>query len=396
MGLLLAIFILIMFILLLIVDFIMGRKAHKPSAQYLSFGKSEGEYQLYQNGAPLFEDFFQDIAEAKEQIDVLFYLIDDSQISLQLLDLLKKKAEEGLPVRLMVDRLGGYKMDRNIVRGLRESGVYFSFSESPRFPFFFYKLNRRNHRKITVIDGKAAYVGGFNVGKNYIGENAKFGNWRDYHLRIVGPAVEDLHTIFAADWEMATGEKMEPVNSDHQLDRYRLRFAATDGVNLEEEFLQLIHMAEKEIFIGTPYFIPTEQLMSALEQALTREVKLHILVPLKADHPFVKPAAIPYLKRMKDLGAKISLFDAGFYHSKIFIIDEKVADIGTANFDRRSLFLNKEVNTFVYDPGFIKELKELFMKDAGQSIAFDEAWLSKRSLTTKINEKIAILLRPLL
>ena len=395
-GLFAALISIFILILLVILDFKMGKKAHKKQARFLAFDKAKGDYKLYKNGAPLFEDLFQDLTDARKQIDVLFYLIADDYISLQFIDILKKKAEQGLTVRLMVDRLGGYKIKPAMIQKMREAGVQFSFASKLGFPYFFYKVNRRNHRKILVIDGKIGYAGGFNIGKNYLGENPKFGEWRDYHLRLIGPAVSHLHTILLDDWLVETGEKIEPLPvSDHRGDK-EIRFVATDGTRLEQEFLTMIQQAETEIFIGTPYFIPTEKLMTALTQALHRGVHLHIMVPLKADHPLVKPAATPYLKRICQEGGTVSLFDDGFYHAKVMIIDEKIADIGTANFDLRSLFLNKEVNTLVYDPEFIKELKAMFMGDTLNAIALDDDWLAKRSLTTKISGKIAMLLRPLL
>ncbi|WP_163527460.1 cardiolipin synthase [Halobacillus ihumii] len=387
--------IIIVIYLLIVLDFKLGRRNHQNHAQILPFKETTADYHLYKNGSPLFEDLFQEIAEAQQHVDIYFYLISSDQPGRDFLEILKNKAREGVPVRLMTDRLGGYQLSKSIRSDLAEAGVQFHFSAIPGFPYFFYKLNRRNHRKITVIDGKIAYVGGFNVGDNYLGKNPKFGDWRDYHLRLTGPVVGELHQIFLDDWYRATGEKHSPAVSNEEA-KHSVKIVATDGMKLEDEFLHMIQRADKEILIGTPYFIPSEKLMKSLGQALQRGVSLQIMVPLKSDHPFVKEAAIPYLEQLFHAGAKICLYDDGFYHSKVMIVDQSIADIGTANFDRRSFFLNKEVNTFVYDKVFISDLRKAYMKDAQNAIAFNEEWLSQRSFATKINIQIAKVLRPIL
>ncbi|SEH46091.1 cardiolipin synthase [Halobacillus karajensis] len=387
-------FILLIF-LLLYMDIKMGRANHLKQTRTLLFPKTTGDYQLYKNGSVLYEEMFQEIAGATSQVDICLFLIDNDPFSDQFLEILKNKARNGVPVRLLIDRLGGYKLNKKRQKELQEAGVKFYFAEPPGFPFFFYKMNRRNHRKITVIDGKIGYTGGFNIGKNYIGESAKFGEWRDYHLRLTGSVVSQIHKVFLDDWYLASGESSPPCEPPEDGD-YKLNVVATDGVELEGKFEKMITSAQDEILIGTPYFIPTERLQKGLLQAIERGVNLHVLVPMKADHPFVKPAAIPYLKELYDNGATIRLFDAGFYHSKVIMIDQKVADIGTANFDRRSFFLNKEVNLYVFDEAFIKDLRKAYFEDADDALPFDEHWLKHRSMTTRFNQRIAVFLRPFL
>lgn len=384
------------FVLLLVIDFKLGQAKHRKNPRTLPIVKTTGNYKLYTNGSALYEELFQNIADAEHQVDVYFFLVDEDYISSNFLDVLKAKASEGVPVRLMTDRLGGYKINKNRRKELRAAGVTFHFAETPGFPCFFYQINRRNHRKITVIDGKIGFVGGFNIGKNYIGESAKFGDWRDYHLRLTGPVVTELHNVLLDDWFLATGETNDPFPAPQQEGDYELRVVATDGVELEDEFDKMIQSAAHEILIGTPYFIPTARLQHSLIESIKKGVTLHIMIPMKADHPFVKPAAIPYLEELYRAGAKIHFFDAGFYHSKVIMIDGRLADIGTANFDRRSLFLNKEVNTYVYDEAFISDLRKAYFEDAADTIPFDDHWLKRRSLTTRVNQRIAVFLRPFL
>ncbi|MCA1010931.1 cardiolipin synthase [Halobacillus halophilus] len=383
------------FILLLIADFKMGQISHNKTGNPINIVKTHGQYELFSEGLTLFESFFQDITDAKVRVDISFFIIDQDELGRNFLDLLKKKAQEGVAVRLLGDRLGCYQINKQIRNELKEAGVHFAFAEKPGFPLFFYHLNRRNHRKITVIDGKVAYIGGFNVGSNYTGHNPKFGDWRDYHLRYTGEVVEKLHAVFIKDWEESTGEKLTVINTNHSEGK-KVCVVATDGIGVTEEFKRMIHSASKEIIIGTPYFIPTPELLQSLKNALKNGIELHILVPMKSDHPFVKEAGIVFLNELYQRGAQIKFFDAGFYHSKVFIVDGEFADIGTANFDRRSFFLNKEVNTYVYDKTFIAAVREDYFQDMKDAILFDESWLKNRSLSTKINEKIAATLRPLL
>ncbi|MCA0985440.1 cardiolipin synthase [Halobacillus yeomjeoni] len=373
----------------------MGRYNHIRHARTIIPPQTKGNYRLFKNGSPLFEQLFQDISDASVQVDVYFFLVEKDYITENFLNVLKNKAREGVPVRFMVDRLGGHKVTKEMRIELEDAGVDFQFAEKPGFPYFFYRLNRRNHRKVTVVDGKYAYVGGFNIGKNYMGESSTFGNWRDYHLRLTGPIVEDLHRVFLDDWYLATGIEEQPLPSTSE-GSHRIQMIATDGVGLEEEFVRMIQSAEKEVLIGSPYFIPTKTLMDSFLRVLKKGIHVKILIPMKSDHPFVKEAALPYLKNLHEHGATIRFFDAGFYHSKMIIIDEAFADIGTANFDRRSLFLNKEVNTYIYEKGFIRDLRETYLEDFNDGYPFDEHWWKIRSVGTKIREKIAVLLRPFL
>ncbi|MCA1020882.1 cardiolipin synthase [Halobacillus litoralis] len=386
----------VILIFLLFLDFKFGRSRHHKQARTIPLEETTGSYHLYKNGSRLYEQLFRDISEAEKQVDVYFFLIENDYIAENFLQVLKNKAAEGVPVRLMGDRVASFKITKKRREALEAAGVRFAFAETPGFPYFFYRLHRRNHRKITVIDGKIGYVGGFNIGKAYIGETSKFGDWRDYHIRSFGPVVHQLHTIFLDDWYLATGEKDAPLPPTETEHPYRMRVVATDGVELEQEFRKMIDSAEREILIGTPYFIPTPTLQDALKTALKRNVSIHIMIPMKADHPFVKEAAVPYLKELKEAGADIRFFDAGFYHSKVIMIDGQFADIGTANFDRRSFFLNKEINTYVYDEAFIEDLRDFYFEDVADAVPFDDRWLKKRSLGTRINQKIAVLLRPFL
>ncbi|SEA70812.1 cardiolipin synthase [Thalassobacillus cyri] len=387
--------VLIIIILLILLDFVSGRQNHKKNLRKLTFTETSGSYRLFQSGNRLFEALFTDIKNAETHIDILFFIVKQDETSQRFYKLLQQKAQEGVVVRLMVDRLGGFRINKSLREQLENSGIQFQFAAKPQFPFFIYKLNRRNHRKIVVIDGKIGYVGGYNVADEYVGKDAEMGDWRDYHLRMTGEVVTQLHAVFLDDWFLNTKEKLFPAKA-HERGAHVLKVLPTEYGELEEVLVKKFSTAKQEILLGSPYFIPSRKMMDALLQAIQRGVTIKLLCPLKSDHPFVKEGGIPFYEELYRAGGEVRLYDAGFYHAKVFIIDKEFCDLGTSNLDLRSLFLNKEINIFFYDKEFIHDMRKRFLQDFAEGIPFDDNWLASRSIGTKINIKIARLIRPIL
>ncbi len=206
-------FILLIIIILLWIDYKWGQARNKQKAKQIIFPRRRSDVSVFTSGTELFQDFFAEIEQAKGHIHILFYIIKNDSFSQQFLKLLAQKAKNGIEVRLLVDRLGSYKLSKQAIAGLKQSGVHFSYCFTPRFPFFFYHLQKRNHRKIAVIDGKIGYWGGLNIGKEYINEDPKLSPWRDYHLKMTGEGVQDLQTAFLTDWLSATKE--DSLNKTH-------------------------------------------------------------------------------------------------------------------------------------------------------------------------------------
>jgi cardiolipin synthase A/B len=388
----------IVFIVLLWVDFVLGKRSHQRSVVKRSLPIRYGDCELFKTGNSLYESLFHDINKATDHIHILFYIVREDELSQKLFQLLKKKAAEGLTVRILIDRVGGYAVSRKTRRDLRNHGVSFAFSRVPTFPFFFYKLNRRNHRKICVCDGTVAYLGGFNVGNEYLGLDPKLGHWRDFHLRITKQGVEDLQTQFLEDWHDATNERVDgssyfpPLNEGS----IPLKFQPTDGAHVEEIFLHVFAKAKNSITIGTPYYIPGKKIQQALINKARAGVKVTILLPQKADHILVKQAAMPYLKELIQAGCHVYQFTEGFFHAKVVIIDDDICDIGTANFDMRSFYLNQEMNCFIYDQSFISKVREAVHNDIGRSVKLTEANIRQRTVKEKAEEKIGTLFAKLL
>ncbi len=389
------IWVIVILFMLITIDEQLGRKRKRTNTARREYPQRQSDLTLFTNGKHLFDDYFQAIRQAKHHIHILFYIVKTDEISQRFFALLKQKAEEGIEVRLLVDWVGSFGLPKKTIRSLKESGVRFAYSQKPTFPCFFYQLNRRNHRKITVIDGKIGYIGGFNIGKEYIGQDPDFGDWRDYHLKITGEGVVDLQTQFLYDWEAATKEKLYANHKyfpETTKGTITQQFLATSGDGLEEYFIHIINKAKKEIVIGTPYFIPGKKMMNALLHALDRDVRITILVPLKADHPFVKEAAFPYFYRLLKAGAHIYRFYQGFYHAKTLIIDDQLCDIGTANFDKRSFFLNDEMSCFIYNQPFVQQIKKVIENDLTHSEQLTLDFLRKRTVWERGKESLSTLI----
>ncbi|MFE8701889.1 cardiolipin synthase [Cytobacillus sp. FJAT-54145] len=376
----------------LVIDYKLGRKQHlksivKPNPPY-----RQSNLEVFTRGQDLFNDMFTEIKNAKKHIHVMFYIVKDDTISEKFMEMLIEKAKAGVEVRLLFDYVGSFKVKRKSINALKQAGVQIHFCHIPKFPFIFYSSQVRNHRKITVIDGVKGYLGGFNVGKEYVDLDPKLSPWRDYHLKITGEGVEDLQTQFLHDWFESTKTNLlqskiyfpplEKGNIKHQT-------ISSEGFLLEDTFSDLIKKAKDSITIGTPYFIPSNRIFSDLMRALDRGVKLTILVPKNADHPLVQEASYRYFRPLIKKGANIYQYMKGFYHAKTFIIDEKICDLGTANFDRRSLFLNHEINCYVVDQKYINKMIPIIQNDLEDSRQLSLKDLNKPNPFRAIKEGIA-------
>lgn len=374
------------------IDISLGLKKHRSLFHKRETPILHGNFDIFPHGKELFADYFQELKRARRHIHILFYIVRDDQFSQQFFDLLKAKASEGVEVRLLVDRVGSYKVKKPVINDLRKAGVQFAFSNRIRLPFLFYSSQVRNHRKISIIDGKIGYLGGFNVGKEYIDQDPKLSPWRDYHLKITGESVPFLQHEFFIDWNEYASEKVT-VDSTYAPEQPKgtvpHQFVPTEAGSLEEKYLQLFQRANKSIILGTPYFIPSKSLINELIAAAKRGIKITIVVPYITDHMLVQEASYRYLRLMLKNGAQVFQYRNGFYHAKSIIIDDHLCDIGTANFDKRSIFLNKEINCYFFDPGFVDRFKDVIQKDILDSKPVTLAYLNKPNLFRSVKEIIA-------
>jgi cardiolipin synthase len=384
--------ILFLILLWLTLDYHLGRQKHLKALKHTYAPKRHSQIEIFTDGQILFKDYFEELKRAQKHIHILFYIARSDSFSQEFFKILTEKASEGVEVRLMLDWVGSFKVDRKLIHKLKKAGGHFTFSQVPKFPFFFYTSQIRNHRKITVIDGTLGYLGGFNIGKEYVNQDEKFKTWRDYHLKIKGEGVIDLQKELLTNWRRNTKINLiqnEIYFPEQQAGPIEHEIIPSEAIMLEKTFLGLISSAKDTIMIGTPYFIPSPKIFHALLAAIKRGVSIKILVPRITDHPLVQEASYPYLRRLLKEKAQVFQFLNGFYHAKTLMIDDRVCDIGTANFDKRSFYLNYEINCYMYDKNFIQMAKETMEKDFNDASRLSLAELNQPSLWRSTKEKLA-------
>ncbi len=332
------------------------------------------DVELLINGEATFQSIFTGIEQAKEYVLVEFYILRDDQAGRDLQKRLIAKAREGLRVFLIYDEMGSGDLPRSYLEELRTAGV-------KAFPFNTtqgkanrWQLNFRNHRKIVVTDGKAAWVGGHNVGDEYLGRNPKVGVWRDTHVKITGPAVHSVQMAFFEDWHWASGE-MPALSWDPQpaaSGRRRAVLCLPSGPSDPLEtctlfFLHAINHATNRLWIASPYFVPDEQFISALQLAALRGVDVRVLVPNKTDNAMVNLSGWSYVPELEKAGIKVYRHAKGFMHQKVMLIDDQYCTIGTVNFDNRSFRLNFEITIAVADVEFAAQVRKMLEQDFADS-----------------------------
>jgi|MGYP000603443769 cardiolipin synthetase len=268
------------------------------------------------------------------------------------------------------------------------------------------RVNYRNHRKIVVIDGRVGFVGGFNVGREYLGRDKKFGYWRDTHLCIEGAAVTSLAVRFVLDWNYAAKENLFLEDSLFEIPQYtrngrdpvQIISSGPDSKTkmIHDNYLRLIHRAQDHVYIQTPYFIPDDSILDALKIAAKSGVDVRIMIPCKPDHPFVYWATYSYIGEMVAAGAKCYVYNNGFLHAKTLSIDGMVACVGTANMDFRSFGLNFEVNAVIYSERTVQRLERAFENDMTLCTQVTRKVYDERGLVIKAKEQFSRLLSPLL
>ncbi|MCM3718438.1 cardiolipin synthase [Fictibacillus phosphorivorans] len=378
-------------------DFYYGHKKQVSLELPPSYGK--GEMQFLSTGYHFFDALFEDIKNAVEYIHIQFYILRDDELGQELCSLLIQKAQKGVEVRLLVDCLGSHGIKNETIQSLKQAGIHFQKSNKPGFPYFLYRLNHRNHRKVVIIDGNIGYIGGYNIGNEYIGKDTKLGDWRDYHLRLKGSVVDALQQSFNHDWNVASGDKVSvSATIDHDDPSYKdFMLVHSSGSAVYRFFYEKIQRSKKSILIGSAYFIPGKKMNKALLRAIKRGVKLTLVVPMNPDHPFVQEASYIYLKPLLEAGAEIYQFHEGFYHSKVLMFDEQICDIGTANFDFRSFFFNDEINCIFTDKHYIQEVKRVIESDLARSEILTLERLKKtRTPNVRIKEAVSFILSPFL
>ena len=364
------------------------------------------DVRIYTDGEDKFRDLLYEMEHAKRYIHLQYYIIRNDELWQEIEAVLIRKVKEGVKVRVLFDSMGCRGMRRDDWRRLQAAGVEAAEFFPALLGKFQLRVNYRNHRKIVVIDGRLGFIGGFNIGREYLGRNHKFGYWRDTHLCIEGSAVTSLAVRFVLDWNYAAKENLFLDDSLFEIPKYvrdgrdpvQIITSGPDSKypKIRDNYLRLIHMARRRIYVQTPYFIPDDDIKDALVIAAKSGIDVRIMIPCKPDHPFVYWATYSYIGEMIEAGARCYTYDNGFLHSKCLCIDGLVSCVGTANMDIRSFALNFEVNAVIYSAKTAQKLEEEFESDILKSTIITRKQYSQRSWLIRVKEQFCRLLSPVL
>ena len=360
-------------------------------------------YPLEGNNVEIMTDFstmsdrlVADIESARHHINMLFFKFEDDAAGRRIADALIRKAEEGVQVRLIYDEAGNLMVPRRFYKRLRKNGIQVRGFIRIFLPILSRDYNSRNHRKVVVIDGKTGYMGGMNIAQRYA-EGLNWGIWRDTHMRITGPAVSELQTSFLTDWQFTKGDEpdldsMYPYNppcgntlmqivTGGSMDKWNVMMQA---------YMTAIASAKSHAYLQSPYFIPPEPIMKALQNAALGGVDVRVMIPYRGDKGILPPwASRSYIKEALNAGIKIYLYRKGYMHSKTMTIDDSFVTIGSTNIDFRGFEQDFEINAFMYDEDLARKQREIFLEDQKDAELIDPMEWDKRPLIDKAKESVA-------
>ena len=369
---------------------------------------NNNDLKLYTLGEPFYEALLEDLSNAKKFINAEYYILRDDEVANRFMDILIKKAESGVEVRLMVDAVGFKKGPKTRIEEMKKAGVQFKLFHKAITVLLSPRKQNRNHRKLAVIDGTIGYVSGFNIGDEYLGKG-EMGFWRDTGVRVEGTGVIPINTRFFMDWGYATKRRLD-VNSEKAemyfpIDRdthygdgvIQLISGGPDTKNnpIELQYLKLINTAKRTLYIHTPYLVPSDEVQKALIISACSGVDVKIIMPDKPDHPFVFWVSILNAGELLKHGVRIFRYNRGFVHSKTMVADGEFCSVGSANVDRRSMRLNFETNAMIYSKDIGKQMQEAFEEDLAHCTEYTTEDFKKLNRRAHIKISIARLFSPL-
>jgi cardiolipin synthase A/B len=356
------------------------------------------------NGTETFKNIIEQLKKARHHIHMEYYIVRHDHIGQEIKEVLLEKARQGVMVRFLYDAVGSWQLSQKFIDELKMGGVEVVTFGPVKLPFLNNKFNFRNHRKIIVIDGTVGFVGGLNIGDEYLGRNKNIGFWRDTHLMLRGEAVRSLQLIFLQDWyymtnsSFLTAEYLSPQIDDQSHGGVHLIAGGPDNEwsVIKNIFFSMITSAKESVWIASPYFIPDEDIFSALKVAALSGIDVRLLVPNRPDKRIVFHASRSYFPELLEAGVKVYEYEKGFMHSKIVIVDYELASIGTSNMDMRSFHLNFEVNAFLYRTNSTQKLVTEYLNDLKDAKQLEITTFSKRNIGLRLLESTSRLLSPLL
>ena len=373
---------------------------HKVSRYPLTINN---QAEIFVDGVSKFESLKKDLRAAKESIYIQYYIFQDDELGKEIADILISKAKEGVEVKLIYDHVGSFSSKNKFFSYLNENGVESHPFFRVTFPQLANRINWRNHRKIVVIDRSIGYIGGMNIASRYLGPQKNGSYWRDTHLRVEGDVVESLLYSFVIDWNFLKKEvTLQPASKkEHTISNNTGMQLITAGPtenwdNLGLIFLKAISGATKCIYLQTPYFLPTESSLHALQAAAMANVDVRIMLPIRSDSKMLDYAGFSYITQCLKAGIKVYLYTPGMLHSKVMIVDDSFVTTGSVNFDFRSFENNFESNLLIYDPAINRQMKDIFFHDLSFCRKLTLSKWRQRPVTHKLLESILRLLAPIL
>ncbi|MDR7000795.1 cardiolipin synthase [Neobacillus niacini] len=377
------------------------RLAHKLGNSPISFDTST---KILTNGEETFQHILEELKKAKHHIHLEYYIVRNDEIGQEIKEVLIEKAMQGVKIRFLFDAVGSWQLSKRYITELKNAGIETVSFGPVKLPFLNNKFNFRNHRKIIVIDGTIGFVGGLNIGDEYLGRVKSIGFWRDTHLMLKGEAVRTLQLIFLQDWyymtnhSFLTAEYLSPQLDNKSHGGVQLIAGGPDNEwsVIKNIFFSMIASAEKSVWIASPYFIPDEDIFSAIKVAALSGIDVRLLVPNRPDKRIVFHASRSYFPELLEAGVKVYEYERGFMHSKIIIVDDELASIGTSNMDMRSFHLNFEVNAFLFRTKSAQKLVAEYQNDLKFAKQLDLITFGKRHFGLRLLESTARLMSPLL
>jgi cardiolipin synthase len=366
---------------------------------------NQNEVNILTDGHEKFKQLFIDIKAAKHHINVEYYTIYNDKLGNEFVDLLTEKAKEGVRVRVIYDSWGSGGKNNKLYKRLREAGGHVEAFLMPKWQIMSLHVNNHDHRKLVIIDGDIGYIGGFNIGDQYLGRLEKFGYWRDTHLRVVGDAVLAMQSRFFIDWnatnkyqKLKFGEEYFPSHDTGGDVAMQIVSSGPDSESnqIYQGYLRMISMAHESITIQSPYFIPNQAIMDSLAIAAKSGVHVRIMIPSKPDHMFVYRATEYYASVLANDGIEVYAYNKGFLHAKTIVIDNRIVSVGSANMDIRSFSLNFEVNAFLYSERLALEMEAIFEKDLLDSQLLASEYFAEQSSWKRFKQFFSRLLTPIL
>lgn len=363
---------------------------------------------LLQNGEMTYDSIFRAVERAKHHIHLEYYIVRDDEVGRRLQQLLIEKAKAGVEIRFIYDGVGSHHLNYKYVDKLREAGVEIYCFLPPSIAFFEKRMNYRNHRKIVVVDGEIGFLGGINLGLEYLGGDKKLGFWRDTHVQLEGESVYYLQSVFLNDWMFVSGqedmnlpEAFFPTLRQSDIEgSERVQIVASGPEQGNDLIYRMIFTAlttaQRRIYFTTPYYIPDRSIQTALKTAALSGLDVRMILPGIPDSRIVKYASLSYIEELMEAGVQVYEYNKGFLHAKMLIVDDKLASVGTANMDLRSFFNNFEINAFFFDRKTIEPLLTDFEADMVDSRLIKLSVFRRRPRLQKILEILSHLLSPLL